>query len=288
MARQLKTSWVIIASSGATIDGRTIEKDCLTGMAKYYNPKLYSAKLWPDHYRFMPIGGSVLALKTEKATEAELKGEIHLMAILAPNDWLIEANRQGQYIHTSIEINDNFMNKGHCYLDALAVTDRPASVGTTELHFSQQSANSPTRCFVGKDINTCTALESKPGLVSRLFNTSLSDHSSPTADNEPMDKTQFEALQAQLTEHINAQFTALTASLGSGGSGDEPGGDSTPPSEPAAVTAEAFTALKNENADLKTRFEALETEFTALKNKPSGNEQEPPETKGDAEFTEAI
>lgn len=139
MARNLKTGWVIVATSGETTDGRKIEKKWLEDMAANYSERLYSAKIWPNHERYYGSQGKVLALKVEPATDPQLKGEVHLMAILAPSENLVYANQQGRLVHTSIEVLKNFANRGFFYLGGLAVTDNPASLGTTELQFSEDA-----------------------------------------------------------------------------------------------------------------------------------------------------
>jgi hypothetical protein len=270
MARNLKTGWVIIATSGATVDGRNIEKEWLDDMAEHYNPKVYAATLKPDHYDFMPIGGTVLALKTQPATEEELEGETHLMAILAPNDWLIEANRQGQYIYTSIEVSDDFRGQGHFYLAGLGITNHPASAGTSELRFSSRRQHPNNHIFSGQPIDTYKSLDTKPGFMNRLFGQS-SDHTdthNPDTETDTMTPEQFAQLQNDLAAKMQEQFAALA--------------DKLKPEEgvPEAVTAEQFSALKAENTELKVRLETLETQFAELKETPAGG-TDTPEGEGD-------
>ncbi|MGH1374410.1 MAG: GPO family capsid scaffolding protein [Cellvibrionaceae bacterium] len=269
MARNLKTSWVIIATSGTTVDGREIDRVWLEEMAEHYNPKVYTAKLWQDHYRFMENGGSVLALKVEPATDPAFEGEIHLMAILAPNDWLIEANRQGQFVHTSIEVSENFMGKGIYYLEGLGVTDTPASAGTTELRFNQRRQHPENRIFSGNEINTCAALEYKPGVFSGLFGL----RNQPDSEEDTMTKEQIEALTADLKGHVDTQFSALKAELKPA---DE---DEATPDD--AVTAEQFSALNTENEKLRTEMDDLKTQFAALKDSPDGKDTKTTDSAGD-------
>jgi len=273
MARNLKTSWVIIATSGVTVDGREIEKTWLEEMAEHYNPKVYTAKLWQDHYRFMENGGSVLALKVEPATDPVFEGEIHLMAILAPNDWLIEANRQGQFVHTSIEVSENFMGKGIYYLEGLGVTDTPASAGTTELRFNSRRQHPENRIFSGNDINTCAALECKPGVFSGLFGL----RNQPDSDEDTMTPEQLEMLTANLKAKIDSQFSTLKSELlAEFQPGDE---DDTPPS--GAVDTDKFSALQDENKMLRGEVDELKVQFSALRDGTDGRETEVDELEGD-------
>ena len=127
---KLKTDFICIATSGYTVDGRQITAQELREMAETYDPEHYTANLWPEHRRWFNMG-QVIELKAEENE----KGETLLFAIIAPNKELIEYNRAGQYLFTSIEITPNFRNSGKAYLSGLGVTDSPASVGTTELKF---------------------------------------------------------------------------------------------------------------------------------------------------------
>ncbi|HHF3789475.1 TPA: GPO family capsid scaffolding protein, partial [Haemophilus influenzae] len=111
---KLKTDFICIATSGYTVDGRQITAQELHEMAETYDPEHYTANLWPEHRRWFNMG-QVIELKTEENE----KGETQLFAIIAPNKELIEYNRAGQYLFTSIEITPNFRNSGKAYLSGL-------------------------------------------------------------------------------------------------------------------------------------------------------------------------
>ena len=128
---QLKTEWLCIAASGATIDGRQIKENDLYDMATTYDPKIYTALIWNEHNRLNDNLGQVVALKAQKS-----EGKVKLFAILRPNSRLLELNQQKQKLFTSIEIIPNFANTNKAYLGGLAVTDSPASLCTTQLQFS--------------------------------------------------------------------------------------------------------------------------------------------------------
>lgn len=231
MARQLKTSWMKIATSGASVDNRTIEKEWLLEMAEHYNPDLYTALIWPDHQRYFSNVGKVLALKTEPATTPGLEGEIHLLAILAPNDGLIEANKRGQYIFTSIEVAPDFRGKGHFYLDGLAVTDSPASAGTSELRFNKSHPDNYVRA--GVEIGLHAEFEKNTP-------------NSITDQDDTMTPEQMAQLQDGLSAHIDDHFSKLAKS-----------GDGETPPETPVITAEQFSTLETENAELKGQVETL-------------------------------
>src|SRR5690606_36075588 len=73
-----------------------------------------------------------------------------LFAQLEANDQLVELNRKGQKLFSSIEINPNFAGRGQAYLQGLAVTDNPASLGTEMLQFA---AKAPVNPFAGRKTN---------------------------------------------------------------------------------------------------------------------------------------
>lgn len=127
----LMTDWICIATAGETVDGREIPENWLTEMAETYDPELYTALIWPNHERYYGNSGEVLALRTGKED-----GITKLYARLCPSVDLVYTNRRGQLLFSSIEPEPDFRGTGKCYLEGLAVTDSPASVGTTRIRFS--------------------------------------------------------------------------------------------------------------------------------------------------------
>lgn len=133
----LRTDWLCIGTSGQAVDGRTIEPQWLIDAAETYSRNTYTAMIWPNHPQY-DIGereftcnlGEVDALKVE--TEGDVT---KLYAQLIPNQFLIEANRQGQKLFTSAEFVTDFAGSGREYLFGLAVTDIPASLGTEKIKF---------------------------------------------------------------------------------------------------------------------------------------------------------
>lgn len=151
-----KSKFFRVAVEGATVDGRTIDRKWLEEMAATYNPSTYAARVNLEHIRgAMPLSnttpfgsyGDVIALKTE-TIDLDIGGKtekkLALFAQIEALDPLIELNRKGQKLFTSIEVNPSFADTGKAYLMGLAVTDTPASLGTEMLEFSaKMGANSP-------------------------------------------------------------------------------------------------------------------------------------------------
>lgn len=106
-------------------------------MAEQYSITEYTALIWPEHYRSQwslfegKNWGTVDALKAEKKDD-----KLRLFAKITANQYLIDANKDGQKLFTSIEPDPDYRSAGRCYLMGLAVTDSPASSGTTRLKFS--------------------------------------------------------------------------------------------------------------------------------------------------------
>ncbi|HIE5742107.1 GPO family capsid scaffolding protein [Stenotrophomonas maltophilia] len=131
-----------VAVEGDTTDGRKIERQDILDMAETYSLDVYGSRIWLEHYRgVLPDGpfrayGDVLAAKAE---EVDIAGEkkLALFAQVEPTDDLVNmVNVLRQKLYTSIEIAPNFAGTGKAYLYGLAVTDSPASLGTTMLAFS--------------------------------------------------------------------------------------------------------------------------------------------------------
>lgn len=136
-----QSKWFVVATEGATTDGRTINRSWIEQMAKNYNPQKYGARVNLEHIKFSmyledfphsKCFGDVIALKAEENTE----GKLQLFAQIDPTEDLIKLNENRQKVYTSIEVDTNFADTGEAYLVGLAVTDNPASLGTDMLSFS--------------------------------------------------------------------------------------------------------------------------------------------------------
>lgn len=135
-----------VATEGPTVDGRNIQRDWITQMAKHYDPKVYSAvaniehllSLSPDS--MFSAQGRVISLGTQ---EADILGEkkLQLTAIVEVDEAVVAMQAVGKKMFTSMEITNNFANKGITYLTGLAFTDKPASLGTESMKFSAAKDN---------------------------------------------------------------------------------------------------------------------------------------------------
>lgn len=258
MPRNLTTDFVKVATSGPTTDGRVLDPQELVEMAEAYDPNEFTANLWYEHIRFFGNFGKVQALKAEE----DDKGRMCLFARLAPTDQLLYLNNQGQKLFTSIEIAPNFADSGKAYLVGLAVTDSPASLGTTELHFSRRQAEEN---YFSQPIElTDLTLSDSQTLLSRFLN-AFTNVSNPES-SDAMDEKQFTQLMDGLktTHEKVAALEQKFASLKPAASAPEQEGETTP--EP--VSPEQF-------AELKSQLAALEQQFTRAPSKP-GTPSTPP------------
>lgn len=49
--KKTQSKWFVVATEGATTDGRTINRTWIEQMAKNYNPKTYGARINLEHYK---------------------------------------------------------------------------------------------------------------------------------------------------------------------------------------------------------------------------------------------
>jgi len=249
-------TWFCIAREGGTIDGRKITAEMLSTAAKNYDPKIYGARINKEHMRGVFLEdqfgafGDVLSLKTEK----DEGGKVCLYATLDPTPELIELNKKRQKVYTSIELSQLEEFEGF-YLSGLAVTDSPASTGTSMLKFNAQkdvtfSASIPDESGVMQTVNFKTA----KGALSDYIETEL-NFSAPSEDGESF----FKKIKSLL--HSNKQNNdadikdlreAVTAVAEFQSSLDKRINE-----KGATVTTEQYQTLKDDFDALKTQLEAM-------------------------------
>lgn len=130
----LLTDWLCIATEGDTVDGRLIYRDWIIDMGDTYDFNHYGARLWPEHERGYGTFGEVREAMWQDGSD----GLARLYAKISPSMSLVYANREDQLVYFSVEPEENWRGSGRTYLKGLAVTDSPASVGTTRLRFSER------------------------------------------------------------------------------------------------------------------------------------------------------
>lgn len=255
-----KSKQFVIATEGATVDGRTIERAWIEQMAAGYNPATYTAGINIEHIRSaLPDSpfknyGVVDTLTTRENAD----GKLQLLAAITPTGDLVKLVASGQKLFTSMEVNPKFADTGKAYLVGLAVTDTPASLGTDMLEFtaSKPEASPLTARKQHKDNHFSASLEtviefedvsSEPGILERvrqLF-----------ARKEGGDAKRFADVESaieELAEHGQTQSQQSADKL-------------------RQVDAE-LKAAKQQNSDLTARLTRLEEAFA---NTPSGKNHRP-------------
>lgn len=242
-----KTDFICILTSGHTVDGREVAQVVLEQIAETYNPTTYNARINIDHSDHSAKLGSVLAVKVEGN---------QLLAQLKPNDYFLYLTQQGQYLHTSCEIQMDFAKTGKAYLTGLAVTDSPASLGTTELHLSQQKAGAAV-------FNTNNGITpKKPTLLNKLFN------QDNQKEDEMTDKATLELLSQMQTSNA-AQTIALTALVTGVTALTEKLSASDTPNTPAEKPEGVEKTFTEKLSALTSKFETQQETIADLKEKLS-------------------
>ncbi len=278
------------------MDGRDIDPVWLKEMVELYSPDNYVALIWWEHRRYFGNLGKVHSLKWEK----EKNGKIGLYARLCPNARLIELNDQGQSLFTSMEIKFNFDDTGKAYMDGLAVTDSPASLGTQELKFSKQNADNVISEFFSIEKLVFQEEEEAAGseenLLKRIANHFNLTPKTKTEGDETMNEQQFENFSKQMTDQFSAMtesiaalstgFTSLSERF-SGDDKDDQGSDSIANNGP--VTAEMFAELKQGFEKLESENKALSLKLTAaLNDEEPGSGDDGDDGSGGSEFTRCL
>ena len=298
MAKQ--SGWVIAATEGATVDGRTISKEWINQMAESYSVDEYTALIWPEHFRssWGPSEGKNWGT-VDEVKAAKHKGKLRLFVKITANDYLLAANKDGQKLFMSIEPNHDYKSEGRCYLQGLAVTDSPASSGTSRLKFSigDNEVNheySQLETLQHSDFITTNSEPTTPNskqakaqcLMAQLFSLFSSDQQpadqqDEITEEEPMNKEQFDAVMGKF-EGLDAKVTDLETKFAK-----QPKAEETPPVEepkadepegdtPAAgVTAEQFSQLMEKVDGFSKKVDGIETKFNALSEEQGGQEPDP-------------
>ena len=241
-----QTDWRIIGVSGDTIDGREISAEQLTEMAEDYNPKVYGARINIEHgWWYWDDGdtgglGDVIALKTE-AWEQDPK-KTALLAKFSVYPAMQNLWDAGRKIYTSMEIHSNFANTKRAYLTGLAITDTPASLGTTaNFSYAQQHADNKGKAFSEYrefSHNQQANPPFTPSPESPSMNTELqAENPQPSPANQPSP-----AAPTQPENHASAPAPAATTNV------------ATEPAPSVSQLQAQISALQAELTELKTQL----------------------------------
>lgn len=245
------TGWRIIGVSGETADGRQISAEALKQMAESYDPAVYGARINLEHTYFTFPGwaggyGDVVELKAEPWHKDKDKTALLAKLSILPN--LQELWDGGEKIYTSMEIAPDFAKSGKAYLVGLAITDSPASLGTTA-NFTTAAQADRSKTFTSYHLTETN--ESEPPMT------------------QPAGNQTDKPLTADAAEGIFARLFAKFAKTGekpAEEAGDIP--SETPPAEEPDKKTEEISAKLNQAAELLEKFaekaEAQDVKIAAL------------------------
>ncbi|NOH60297.1 GPO family capsid scaffolding protein [Vibrio sp. RE88] len=277
-----KTSdWKIVATDGATVDGRQITAAWIKDMAALYSTSEYTAMIWPEHARSHwsvfegKNWGVVEELKAEKKD-----GKLRLFAKITPNQYLLDANQDGQKLFTSIEPNPDYKGEGRCYLMGLAVTDSPASTGTDRLEFSRKQGEvTKIECSDLEELDVSECFTTN--FISKFFSDLAKHFQSGGAlpeitpvepEPEDIDVTP-EQLEALFDKKFSALKTELKDELKQEFSQQNPEPE---PEVNTGTTVEQFSAALDDKLNpILEKVSGLETKFAELSQEVPGQLPDP-------------
>lgn len=246
----LLSKWFKVATANETIDGRKIEESWLQDIAETYDRSEYTASIFREHIPWLGNFGVVHSVKTAP----DKKGRLCLFARVEPNQRLLELNKNGQALFTSISIVPDFAGTGKHYLGHLAITDTPASLGTEQLAFSGQKL--PDDFIASQPIETDFDLDEgslnkkQKSFIQKLF--SLGSDESSDNDSETHSNEEDSDMKRPQKEAMDKLFSQLGTLIGQYNDLNQQGTDNKPESEqPAADNTELFSRLEKMEADLK-------------------------------------
>jgi hypothetical protein len=258
---------ICILTAGPTIDGRHTEQQVIDDIAETYSPELYTARINEDHWQWGEKLGSVLSVE---------KRENQLWAVLKPNSRLLSTVERGQLLHTSCEYEPNFAGTGKAYLSGLALTDEPASLGTTQIHLSTKNKDKDKEkislssgATIGMEVlsGKPPMIQEERTLLSRLVSLlsgnqplSLSKKEDDEEEETDMSK-ELEELLTKNTEQNEAVATALSSLAASV--------EKLSVKDTSAVTTTDNEEVPAGDAELSAKVEALSTQMSELTTKLS-------------------
>lgn len=300
-----QTGWLIAATEGSTVDGRTITKQWIEEMAETYSIEVYTAVIWPEHFRssWGPFEGKNWGT-VDAVKAAKQGGKLRLFVKLTANQYLLDANKDGQKLFVSIEPNTDFTGTGKCYLQGLAVTDSPASTGITRLKFSMgtnevehdyselEVLQYSDFIFAHREPNQDNQHEQAKNLLTQLIN--VFSNTKPTntaavtpniAEDKPMTEAQFNALIGKIDgvttkvekieSDVNEKFNALNTKVEKFSEPVEESLEVPEEVEAPEVVVENESVSKEQFAQLTTQVTALTTKFTEMSKESDGQEPDP-------------
>jgi len=261
---QLCTDWLCIATEGDTVDRRELKREWLIDAAETYDLELYAALIWPEHERDYGNGGCVKQVMWQEGDD----GLVRLYAKISPNMSLIEANKRDQLLYFSVELTEdgNFRGTGRSYLEGLAATDSPASVGTSRMRFSQRKKIKPG-CYRYKfGRNGKVEQETKMKNWQKLFGIQPKKFAEDDANTDaPEDSDKLQAL-AEALNNLEGRVSAIETQLASTQEDVDTIAE--------VVDTQEFATLRENIGAVIKNFGKLDNKITQLPKRKPGDKQE--------------
>lgn len=283
-----------VAREGQTVDGRSLSQEHIIDMSETYDPVEYTARINCEHMsgRWSSLNsnydsgalGDIIKVDHGMETFKQNGVDVQLMclyATLSVLPALVEANKEGKKIFTSIEFYPKFADTGRGYLVGLAVTDSPASRGTEPLKFS---TNTNALRTDPNDQELILMTKDAPATVANT------DPATPVVNN-----TTEQPVVEQTTQNLNTKpeadgflqkLSTMFASKKSGMSAEEQElvlQSFTKMNEKTDNVVEANEKLSQKVSDLESKIELLNTQ---LSTQPATNLTNiPPSSGTGAELT---
>jgi len=254
-----KSEPICILKAGPTVDGRDVPQQVVDDIAESYDPKKYNALINEEHFQWSWKYGSVLSVE---------KRNDELWAVIKPNSMLLRTVENGQLLHTSVEYQEDFSKTGKSYLTGLALTDKPASLGTTQIQLSNKS-DDKTYVSTGQTVNLSSLSGQDPeqteqGLFQQfkrwLKGEGHTEQLSQQQEEDEMSKETEELLKQSIEQNkeLNSKLGQLVTSLSTQEKKD---GDK---NEPEAEGNKEVTELKGQVETLSTQFSELSGQLEKL------------------------
>lgn len=269
----------VIATEGATTDGRVITREWIDQMAESYDPKSFTALGNLEHYisalpdSVFSAYGKVLKLSTQMGEVLGQKKK-QLLAVFDASDSLVALQKAGKKMFCSMEVNPDFAKTGKAYLQSLAFTDNPASLGTEVMQFAAQAKTNP--------------FESRKKESGNLF--SAAEEVTLEWEEEPAKPTAGDTLFAKIKDLLKIGQKDADARFADQANAIETVAES------QKTLIEGFARIEQEMAALgatvklnvdaiAVRKSEIEQLTATLQKTPDGTGQRPPATGGDGRIT---
>jgi hypothetical protein len=274
MPTELLTEWLSIGTSGPTVDGREIKAQWLTDAAETYDPAEYTAVANAEHW--FGNYGSVRQLRTIE----DKKGRTVLQARIRPNKYYLQQNSEDSRLFFSMELTHNFAKTGKTYLTGLATTDKPASLGTSEAHFSRRDDAEAFRGgaeeIAASEFSVVPEPESRnivAAVVDGIKEFFTNNTNKEEKEDYEMTEEQFNQMlagQTKLTSAVESMIeTVSKLSAGAENDGKEAEGNTAEPEKTNASTTAAAGAVIDEKGlqQLNDGFSKLNAAVEAMSGK---------------------